>query len=276
MLEDMDFGGGFFADTSNSKPQEKHTTTGSGGGSGQKPSTCTPLTIKQLISCRKQNEQYFVDGKELFAIEIVGQVLKKENKQNFTLIKIDDCTGQFDVKLFPTNLSSDYLKQILNDMKEGNIYKFFGHINEWKDRLSLVSYNLRPITDMNEFYFHHLESIQVHLINTRGIITPTQPQTSTYNNKSVDRNQQQQHYSNDDSVMVNVVQQVDEGLLEEMMKVAHQLTSSTNRRGCTKDDIFEPFGNYDRDYLENAFSQLVNEAKLFNTIDGDHWMPNSY
>lgn len=75
--------------------------------SGEKPSSCTPLTIRQILGARKTNEKYHVDGKELLIVEVLGQVMSISSKNNFRSFQLDDSTGSFEVKIFNDTLKSN-------------------------------------------------------------------------------------------------------------------------------------------------------------------------
>lgn len=95
---------GFFVDSSNPNRETKM--------SGEKPSTVTPLTIRQLMGYKKTNEKIHVDGKELFHVEVLGQVMNKNRKNNYTSFLVDDCTASIEVKVFDETVkTNEFLKE---------------------------------------------------------------------------------------------------------------------------------------------------------------------
>ncbi|EFC43049.1 predicted protein [Naegleria gruberi] len=106
---------GFFEDSHNSK---EHTRM-----SGEKPSSITPLTIRQLLGRKTVSEKFIVDGKELYIVEVLGMVTSINSRNGFTTIQIDDCTGKLDVKVFDESVNNNpFLKSEVEQIQYVLLY----------------------------------------------------------------------------------------------------------------------------------------------------------
>nr|CAG4717750.1 unnamed protein product [Naegleria fowleri] len=293
---------GFFQDSFNSKETSKM--------SGEKPSSCTPLTIRQLLGNKKTNERFHVDGKELDIVEILGQVVAISKKSTYTSFTVDDCTASMEIKVFDSSLknneflakereniryvfigsllivnsyiyrkcSKQFLMISFNDdiFREGDFVKFFGHISEWKERFSLNAIMARIVTDANEIYFHMLECIQVHLYNTQG---PPPSITGSSNADAMNTSMvgnEAYNFGTSSSVQNDASVARLEQLMDEILTTASQvITPQKKRTGVLKSEILDALiGQYPEDYLEAAFDNLVQLGKLFNTLDDEHFTIN--
>ena len=166
--------------------------------------------------------------------------------------------------------------KILNS--EGDFVKFLGHISEWKDRITLNSQSARIVVDPNEIYFHMLECIQVHLYNTRG--PPDITQSNDAMNTSVMDTSMNfgLNFSNIHNPSVTSSSSVVsiEAVMDAIMRTASQvITPNRKRAGVYKSDILEPLmEDYSEEALEAGFNSLLQEGKIFNTLDDDHYTIN--
>ncbi|KAF0979260.1 hypothetical protein FDP41_001603 [Naegleria fowleri] len=260
---------GFFQDSFNSKETSKM--------SGEKPSSCTPLTIRQLLGNKKTNERFHVDGKELDIVEILGQVVAISKKSTYTSFTVDDCTASMEIKVFDSSLkNNEFLAKERENIREGDFVKFFGHISEWKERFSLNAIMARIVTDANEIYFHMLECIQVHLYNTQG---PPPSITGSSNADAMNTSMvgnEAYNFGTSSSVQNDASVARLEQLMDEILTTASQvITPQKKRTGVLKSEILDALiGQYPEDYLEAAFDNLVQLGKLFNTLDDEHFTIN--
>ncbi|KAG2379301.1 hypothetical protein C9374_007440 [Naegleria lovaniensis] len=264
-------GAGFFQDSYNPKETSKM--------SGEKPSSCTPLTIRQLLGNKKTNERFHVDGKELDIVEILGQVVAISKKSTYTSFTVDDCTASMEIKIFDSSLkNNEFLAKERENIREGDFVKFFGHISEWKERFSLNAIMARVVTDANEIYFHMLECIQVHLFNTQG---PPPSVTGSSRgddmNTSMMGNDAYNFGANPSSSGQNdvAVARLEQAMDEILTAASQVITPQKKRTGVLKSEILDLlYGQYPEDQLEAAFDNLVQSGKLFNTLDDEHFTIN--
>jgi hypothetical protein len=54
--------------------------------------------------------------------------------------------------------------------REGMYVRVVGHLRSFANKRSVVAFRIQPITDSNEITYHYLETLYVHLGNTRGVV----------------------------------------------------------------------------------------------------------
>lgn len=111
----------------------------------------------------------------------VGQVRNISNLTTFVTYKLDDGTGEVEVKFWPdkddvpdvdpmdtgtgTGAEKPPQKQ---EVRVNGYARVMGKMGTFNNRRNVTALVVRPITDMNEFHCHFLEATAVHLFFTRG------------------------------------------------------------------------------------------------------------
>lgn len=107
---------------------------------------------------------------------IVGQVRNISNLTTFVTYKLDDGTGEVEVKFWPDkdevpdvdSMDTGVEKPRKQEVKVNGYARVMGKLATFNNRRNVTALVARPITDMNEFHCHFLEATAVHLALTRG------------------------------------------------------------------------------------------------------------
>ncbi|KAG5294087.1 single-stranded DNA binding protein p30 subunit [Histoplasma capsulatum G186AR] len=158
---------------------------GSQGGSqsdgrGYMKNSLRPVTIKQTLDATQAHgdADFKIDGTEVSQVTFVGQVRAVSHLTTFVTYKLDDGTGEIEVKLW---LEKNAVNPTGDDMDTGdaprsseseipiNGYaKVWGKLNNFNNRRNFVAHVIRPITNIDEYNCHFLEATAIHLYYTRG------------------------------------------------------------------------------------------------------------
>ncbi|KAH7017522.1 hypothetical protein EDB80DRAFT_874228 [Ilyonectria destructans] len=155
-----DDSGGFFAGGSQQGSQ------GGGGGKSYQDESLRPVTIKQILDAEEAyaGADFRIDGSPVTQITFVGQVRNVNPQPTTITLKIDDGTGQIEVKKW---IDAD--KQ--DDADPG--YEVDSHVRIWGrlksfNKRHVGAHVIRPVSDPNEVNYHLLEATYVHLYFTKG------------------------------------------------------------------------------------------------------------
>ncbi|KAF7593090.1 replication factor A protein 2 [Aspergillus hancockii] len=161
-------GGGFMPETNSP----------SGGKSADgNNTTLRPITIKQALDATQPYPEadYQIDGADVGSICFVGQVRNISAQSTNITYKIDDGTGEIEVKQWVDSATVDTMDT--EDGKAGtgknqvvaNGYaKVFGKLKTFGNKRFVGSHCVRPLTNINELHYHMLEAVAIHLFFTRG------------------------------------------------------------------------------------------------------------
>lgn len=140
--------------------------------------TLRPVTIKQLNDATQAHSDadFKIDGVEVGSVTIVGQVRNISNLTTFVTYKLDDGTGEVEVKFWPDkdevpdvdSMDTGVEKPPKREVKVNGYARVMGKLGTFNNRRNVTALVARPITDMNEFHCHFLEATAVHLALTRG------------------------------------------------------------------------------------------------------------
>ncbi|KAK2783580.1 replication factor A protein 2 [Onygenales sp. PD_12] len=140
-----------------------------------------PVTIKQTIDATQAHgdADFKIDGTEVSQLSFVGQVRSINHLTTFITYKLDDGTGEIEVKLW---LEKNAVNPADDEMDTGdasrpshpqiqvNGYaKVWGKLGNFNNRRNFVAHVIRPLTNMNEYHCHFLEATAVHLYFTKGL-----------------------------------------------------------------------------------------------------------
>ncbi|KKZ66845.1 hypothetical protein EMCG_07450 [[Emmonsia] crescens] len=150
-----------------------------GAGGGYAKNSLRPVTIKQTLEATQAHgdADFKIDGTEVSQVTFVGQVRAISHLTTFVTYKLDDGTGEIEVKLW---LEKNAVNPTGDDMDTGdaprpseseiqvNGYaKVWGKLNNFNNRRNFVAHVIRPITSMDEYHCHFLEATAIHLYFTR-------------------------------------------------------------------------------------------------------------
>ncbi|KAL2200574.1 hypothetical protein P885DRAFT_57445 [Corynascus similis CBS 632.67] len=140
-----------------------------GGGSGKKNfenDTLRPVTIKQIIDWKEAfpNAEPAIDGLPTSQVTLIGQVRSAAQQAVNITFRIDDGTGQIDVKKWFDADKPDSMPHF-----DTNTYvRVYGLLQSFNGKRHILAHSIRAIVDFNEVNCHLLEATYVHLALTRG------------------------------------------------------------------------------------------------------------
>ncbi|KAJ5584841.1 uncharacterized protein N7459_004641 [Penicillium hispanicum] len=163
-------GGGFMPGETNSP---------SGGKTGDRDNkTLRPVTIKQVndASSPYPEAPYQIDGADVANVLFVGQVRNISSQSTNITYKIDDGTGELEVKKWVDSATADSMDTDegkgpgdgKNEIELNGYARVFGSIKTFGNKRYIGAHSVRPLKDINELHCHILEATAVHLFFTRG------------------------------------------------------------------------------------------------------------
>ncbi|KAJ9283601.1 hypothetical protein DTO021C3_8814 [Paecilomyces variotii] len=161
-------GGGFMPGELNSP---------SGGKSDANNPTLRPVTVKQALDATQPYPEanFHIDGADAASIFFIGQVRNISTQSVNITYKIDDGTGEIEVKQWPDSASigidemdTDENKSSKTKVEQNSYVKVFGKLKAFGNKRYVNAHCVRPLTDINELHYHLLEATAVHLFFTRG------------------------------------------------------------------------------------------------------------
>lgn len=136
------------------------------------------MTVKQITEAVQPlpDTPFQIDGGDVANLVFVGQVRNISSQSTNVTYKIDDGTGEIEVKQWIDSATATTMDT--GDGKapgtgkeevELNGYaKVFGSIKSFSNKRYIGAYSVRPLTDINELHCHLLEATAVHLFFSRG------------------------------------------------------------------------------------------------------------
>ncbi|KAL6883991.1 replication protein A, subunit RPA32 [Trichoderma longibrachiatum] len=160
-----DDSGGFFAGGGS----QQGSQGGGGGGKSYQDESLRPLTIKQILEAEEpySGADFKVDGATITQITFVGQVRSINPQQTNLTIKVDDGTGQIDVKKW---IDVDKQSDAEPGFEIDSHIRVWGRLKSFSNKRHVGAHVIRPVTDFNEVNYHMLEATYVHLFYTRGAV----------------------------------------------------------------------------------------------------------
>lgn len=156
-----DDSGGFFAGGSQQGSQ-------GGGGKTFKDESLRPVTVKQILAAEETfaGGDFKIDNAEITQITFVGQVRSVVAQPTNVTLKIDDGTGQIEVKKW---IDADKAGDDSETQFELESHvRVWGRLKSFSNKRHVGAHVIRPVSDPNEVNYHMLEADYVHLYFTKG------------------------------------------------------------------------------------------------------------
>lgn len=141
------------------------------------------MTVKQILDATQSHPDadFKIDGAEISQLTFVGQARNISTQTTNITYKIDDGTGEIEVKQWldenTAHAISDDMMDIGNNDPDSskpqkvvlNGYaRVFGKLKSFGNKRHVGAHVIRPLTDLNEVHCHFLEATAIHLFFTRG------------------------------------------------------------------------------------------------------------
>lgn len=154
-----DDSGGFLAGGSQQGSQ--------GGGKSYQDESLRPVTIKQILEAEEAyaGADFKIDNATVTQITFVGQVRSINPQPTNITFKIDDGTGQIEVKKW---IDVDKQDDSNAEYELDSHVRVWGRLKSFSNKRHVGAHVIRPVTDFNEVNYHLLEATYVHLFFTKG------------------------------------------------------------------------------------------------------------
>ncbi|GAQ89637.1 hypothetical protein KFL_005450070 [Klebsormidium nitens] len=265
-------GGGFM-------PSPVRPGGGEGANSGYSPANqrrggtqnqnIVPVTVKQLENAAKATngeEPFQLDGQGLYHVTLVGKLLERKTTQLNILNVVEDSTGKLEVIEW-TNADDPPPKE---EVSVGQYVRLYGSLRAFNGKLQVVAFSMRPVKDMNEVTFHGLETILVHLHNTKGQGAgsiahqiPAQPSFGAPQASVPSQYAPPQATSTAGG---------GSPLQEVILQIFHEPAALSSETGVSLKQVVQRLNNqYPQEQIKQTVDFLVNEGHLYSTVDDFTW-----
>ncbi|KAJ5965163.1 uncharacterized protein N7479_005039 [Penicillium vulpinum] len=163
-------GGGFMPGETNSP---------AGGKTGDRDNkTLRPVTVKQVLDASQPFPEapFQIDGADVANVLFMGQVRNISSQSTNVTYKIDDGTGEVEVKKWVDSTTADNMDTDdgkapgdgKTELQLNGYARVFGSIKSFGNKRYIGAHSVRPLSNINELHTHLLEATVVHLFFTRG------------------------------------------------------------------------------------------------------------
>ncbi|KAH1276315.1 hypothetical protein KXX33_007236 [Aspergillus fumigatus] len=139
--------------------------------------TLRPITVKQALDASQPYPEaaFQIDGADAASVCFIGQVRNISSQSTNVTYKIDDGTGEIEVKQWIDTQTADTMETDdgkagtgKNQVELNGFAKVFGKIKSFGNKRYVGAHCVRPTTNLNEVHCHLLEAAAIHLFFTRG------------------------------------------------------------------------------------------------------------
>ncbi|KAJ6242842.1 replication protein a-related [Anaeramoeba flamelloides] len=121
------------------------------------------LTIHQILSSTWKNGEIKINGKRIYNMVLMGQVIDLDKTKKHLQIELDDGTGSIIVTVYDRRIN--HLTNRDCDRLINQYVRVIGHVNHYVNPVSIKCYKLKTILDHNEITSHILMVIRWHVSN---------------------------------------------------------------------------------------------------------------
>lgn len=162
-------GGGGFMSQGDDQSGSQQTPDGGKRGRTEKQSLL-PVTVKQLLAANQDqpDDSFKIDGQEIAQVQIIGCIIEAQAASTNLKYIIEDGTGRVEVTMWTNQDDSQFEVDRRAQWKEGAYVKVIGSLRSFNEKRTVTAFDIKTIADHNEVTHHFLESIWVHLKNTKS------------------------------------------------------------------------------------------------------------
>ncbi|KAF7323038.1 RPA-C domain-containing protein [Mycena chlorophos] len=144
-----------------------------GGSPGQKASqTIRPVTIAQLRKATQMHSDadWKLGENSIGQIKLVAEVRDHRVQNTHRSFLLDDGTGTINGKLWVDTQQEDY-EEPFRGIPVNQIahFRITGNLRSHSGKRYIQISNMRLVKDMNEIYYHIMETIYVHVVIQKGL-----------------------------------------------------------------------------------------------------------
>ncbi|ORZ20626.1 hypothetical protein BCR42DRAFT_409168 [Absidia repens] len=230
---------GFFPDGGNTGGNAVNSTA------NKKPrgeQSLRPVTVKQAQNVEVTPETTFlIDGVEVTQVTLVG-VIRDINEQSTAITyRVEDGSGSIEVRKWVDQNESPEETARRQGLLPDMYVRIGARLNSFNNRISLMSFDIHPITDFNEITYHLLDAVYSHV---KGRSVKNDPMQITPGGTS------------GGGIHDQVYQVITACVAEEGIHVAQIVQQMAGR-----------FSEAD---VRNAVEYLTSEGRCYNTVDEEH------
>ncbi|KAJ5770091.1 uncharacterized protein N7511_002142 [Penicillium nucicola] len=140
--------------------------------------TLRPVTVKQILDASQPFPEapFQVDNADVANVLFIGQVRNISSQSTNITYKIDDGTGEIEVKKWVDTTTADNMDTDegkapgdgKSELEVNGYARVFGSVKSFGNKRYIGAHSVRPLSDINELHTHLLEATAVHLFFTRG------------------------------------------------------------------------------------------------------------
>lgn len=254
-----DDSGGFFAGGSQQGSQ------GGGGGKAYQDESLRPVTIKQILDAEEAyaGADFRIDGSPVTQITFVGQIRSVTTQPTNITLKIDDGTGQMEVKKW---IDVDKAEEAEHGFEVDSHVRIWGRLKSFSNKRHVGAHVIRPVTDPNETNYHMLEATYVHLYFSRGPLGGQNAANGDENSMYVDGGGYNDQGGNGGQAPSKLA-----GCTQQAKKMFTFMTEmqGTNE-GVHLNVISNSTGMSVRDVVSGA-DELLGMGLIYTTVDDETW-----
>jgi len=271
------------------------------------------LTIKQIIEANDPNgdEYLTINGRQITQVTFIGVITRIDVQSTHTSYIVEDGTSQISVKIWNSGDSNKGEDRNLQNLKEHMYVRVVGRLNVFKGQKSVTGFTLMPITDFNEITMHFVECIFSHLVGVNQVDTSninkinnnvnnsqinmdsmkSEDRYNKFNNNNSYNNVNNSQYQNNNNKFSNTFNDSqyqnpnnkfnnnfnNNNSNDLQQKVLDVISSSrfASAEGCFIEDLLHILQNEDKNEIQEAIKQLMEDGRVYTTIDDDHIKPSN-
>jgi len=144
-----------------------HHQQGSNNQQSYQDESLRPVTIKQILDAEEAyaGADFKIDGSPVTQITFVGQVRNVQPQPTNITLKIDDGTGQIEVKKW---IDVDKTEDNESSFELESYVRIWGRLKSFNNKRHVGAHVIRPVAEFDEVNYHMLEATYVHLYFTKG------------------------------------------------------------------------------------------------------------
>ncbi|KAI5463432.1 hypothetical protein BGZ63DRAFT_192389 [Mariannaea sp. PMI_226] len=253
-----DDAGGFMAGGSQQGSQS--------GGKSFQDESLRPVTIKQILDAEEAyaGADFRIDGSPVTQITLVGQIRAVNPQPTNITLKIDDGTGQIEVKKW---IDVDKADEADPGYEIDSYVRVWGRLKSFSNKRHVGANVIRSVTDPNEANYHLLEATYVHLYFSRGPLGGQNGANGGESSMYVDGG----NYNDQGAGNQSQANSKLSGCTAQAKKMFNYLNDTPNtNEGIHLNLISSSTGMSVRDVLTGA-DELLALGLIYTTVDDETW-----
>ncbi|KAI8052812.1 hypothetical protein BDF22DRAFT_685340 [Syncephalis plumigaleata] len=247
--------------------------TGSQSGSFEKreSQSIRPLTIKQVLAAEasKQTDGNFsIDGHPIALISLIALLRNRDRQSSYYSFLLDDATGSVEAQLWVNDADPENRDAQINEIPLNSYVRIYGQIRVFNNTSRVTVIHIQPVTDRNEITMHMLETVYAHLFFTRGS-TQSGNNGAAVGKSGFNENPFGAAAGSQLSTR-DVIMNEARNYSPLQSSVINFITSRDSETGPHINDVVSHV-NQSEGAVRQVIGWLIDEGRIYNTIDEDHF-----